>query len=519
MKKWYTKTENNAIQWSSSGNFCLDLFSTIGSSQEMAKQEPQILLQKFWQAFIENPAQALTILFWTRAIREGAGQRNIFQTILADILKPEQPVIYKSFIISNLEALVQLGRWKDLVWVFDNCNGHLSMIEVIVNMFTNAIKEKDALACKWLPKRHKLHTLVQKQLGFTNKQLRKHLAKYANTVEQKMCAKEWNSIEVSKIPSQAFNNYKKTFFKHMGFDNVMKDIIENGVNTGAIYPHEIIHTLSKNRSSEINKISTIQWDNLENFIPDGMTFLPVCDVSGSMECLVGKYTAMNIAISLSMYCAERLSGVYKNKFITFSSDPQIQSVKGETLFEKCSNLYNADWGMTTDIVKVFKLILKQALVSLNPQNDIPKMVIIFSDMQFDDGVRYDITLMDAIRLKFKEYNIPMPSVVYWNLYDTNTGFIDSQYDNVAMVSGFNPKLLKAIFEGSEYKHNAIKTSPIDVMHKALEPIANKLDLSLTDSMEASIIPAMKNVYLNESVGTSIREKPVSDINNIDNEEW
>ena len=55
--------------------------------------------------------------------------------------------------------------------------------------------------------------------------------------------------------------------------------------------------------------------------------LPMVDVSGSMNCSKMAQT-LPVGISLGMYISERNEGSFKDMFMTFSSNPQIQKLLG-----------------------------------------------------------------------------------------------------------------------------------------------------------------------------------------------
>ena len=512
---YHTETENGAIQFNSTGKANLDLFASIGSCREMANNKPNILKKKFFEAFYEDPKCAIAILFWVRAVRNGAGERKIFEVIVKSICNE-----YPAFIIDNLSTIVELGRWKDLAYIYEIGNdevkdkiayfwaSQISTSPVFENIHSNDFKSPNALACKWLPKKSKLYRDVQRKLTFSNKQMRQHIARYSNTVEQKMCAKNWKEIDYSKIPSQALNQYKNAFIRN-DEEHFIEEITTKKINAGAIYPHEILWNYSgKDRDNRYTQLVIEKlWKSLPNFINPEMRFIPVVDGSYSMTCNVGKYNALYIARALGLYCAEHLEGMWKNKMIVFSSDPRF--IKFDdcdgTLYEKNRICGMNDDCSNTDIMKVFRLIL-DAAKSCEDKSTIPNTVLILSDMQFDMGTHYNISIMDSIRSEYKKEGIEFPSIIYWNLYDTNTGFMDSKYDNVSFVSGYNPKLMQAVFKGMKIVYNSegekrVKMDPIEVMRNAIEPIMNMIDYTNITQTPSEIL---KDVQLNTTIGQSIR---------------
>ena len=134
----YSLTENNALQYSSEyEDKCLSLFSRIGG---MRHKDPYFILDYFIKAYQENPELATKIAFWVRGARNGAGERNVFHTILQEITSSSP-----AFMSDNVKVIADLGYWKDLLEYFDN--------DDVVNVYAEAIKSKDRLACKWAPRK------------------------------------------------------------------------------------------------------------------------------------------------------------------------------------------------------------------------------------------------------------------------------------------------------------------------------------------------------------------------------
>ena len=201
-----------------------------------------------------------------------------------------------------------------------------------------------------------------------------------------------------------------------------------------------------------------QWDNLPNFIKEGENILPLSDVSGSMSGL-----PMLVSISLGMYLANRNKGTFHNKFMTFSENPQIVRLKG-TLQEQFDTISQADWGYNTDFERCYTKILEDAKAVRASPEDMPTMLLVLSDMQFDqaDGGKMHL---QTIRKQYREAGYVMPKLVFWNLRaSTCAGSpATSADDGVALVSGFSPVLMKAVLAVEDF-------NPVDVMKEALSAI-------------------------------------------------
>lgn len=434
-----TFTENGMVTNSSSLNECVNLFFTIGA---MRGQDKQRLLSNFSKAFNENPLTAMRILFWSRDVRGGAGERQIFRDIIQFLAETDSEVLAK-----NIKFIPEFGRWDDLTVLF-NTKVNDDAIATIVQ----GLETRNGLCAKWMPRKGVIFNSIRKAMGLTPKSLRKLLVELSNTVEQKMCANEWTNIEYSKIPSLAMGRYSKAFLKHddSGFRQYLVHLKsgETKINTGAVYPYDVIKTLNHGD----RELAIEQWKSLPNFM-EGCTerILPVVDVSGSMGCSVGgnsNVTCMDVAISLGLYISERNEGEFKDSFITFSEKPVLQKLSGD-LFHRYSQLRTADWGMNTNLEKVFKLILGQAKKHNVSQNEMPTKILILSDMEFDQATRQSDSAMKMIRSEYEQHGYTLPSIIYWNIQSRNKNFpVRFDEKGTALVSGLSPSIMKSILIGN-----------------------------------------------------------------------
>jgi len=209
------------------------------------------------------------------------------------------------------------------------------------------------------------------------------------------------------------------------------------------------------------KVATEQWKALPNFMEGcNERVLPVCDVSGSMGFPVsGSTTAMDVCISLGLYISERNEGIFKDAFVTFSSSPQLQYLKGD-LNARYNQLQSADWGMSTDLAATFNMILNAGVKHNVPESEMPTCILIMSDMEFNNACGYS-TAMNMIADKYAKAGYTMPKIVFWNLQSRHNNFpVQAKDENTALVSGFSPTILKSILTGDAM-------NPVNVMLKTL----------------------------------------------------
>jgi hypothetical protein len=127
----------------------------------------------------------------------------------------------------------------------------------------------------------------------------------------------------------------------------------------------------------------------------------VADGSGSMTCTIGgtSVTALTVANALAVYFAEKLTGEFKDKYITFSANPRLVDFTScASLKEKIELAYRYNEVANTDIEAVFNLILTTAQRTNMKQEDLPANILILSDMEFDYAVSDDMRTVVHRRL-------------------------------------------------------------------------------------------------------------------------
>lgn len=445
------RTENGMKAYNHSGNACLDLFYGIGA---MRGQNPVPL---FLKAFVENEDIAIRVLLWARDVRGGAGERDTFRKIVS-FLETENKEIAKRV----LAKIPEIGRWDDIFIFKDK-----EMKEAAYTLLGDALRNKNGLAAKWTPRegsaQGKIATEIRNFFGMTPRQYRKQLVALTNVVETAMCQKNWEGINFSHVPSVASANYKKAFLRNAPelykayLEKLVKGDKTVKVNASAIFPHDVIKDVFRGyASTEAKKLVKAQWDALPNYIGDS-SVLAMVDVSGSMNCPVGGNNNLNclqVALSLGLYTADKNRGAFKDTFLTFSTSPELLHLKGD-ITQKIAQLNSSTWDMSTNIIGAFKLILKTAKNASVPQEDMPKTLLILSDMQFDQCARFDRSAFETVQAEYEAAGYVAPNVVFWNLKASGNTPVKSDTSGAALVSGFSPSLLKNILGGEEYTPQAI----------------------------------------------------------------
>ena len=148
----------------------------------------------------------------------------------------------------------------------------------------------------------------------------------------------------------------------------------------------------------------------------------------------------------------RARGPFHGHYISFSSRPQLIETYGSDFVDKVKRIYSTNLCENTNIEAAFDMLLNTAIKSHCRQSDLPKTIIVVSDMQFDaQRGRYgssNATLMENIAYKWQRAGYQMPELVYWNVQARGNNVIPMQAkDGITFVSGFSPVLFEQIMKG------------------------------------------------------------------------
>jgi hypothetical protein len=448
-----TLTDNGMVTNPTTLNSCVDLFFSIGSMRGKSKDK---VVKLFSEAFNENPLVATKILFWVRDVRGGAGERKIFRDIISQLTLDTPQTVRK-----NISLIPEFGRWDDILVLLGT-----ELEDDMFSLIKTALSNGDGLCAKWMPRKGEVANKLRRLFKVTPKQYRKMLVELTNVVETKMCAKDWEKIDYSKLPSLASSRYQKSFNRNdsQRYEQYKQSLLEGTtkINAGAVYPYDIIKSMENGGDDVVNNA---QWDSLPNWMEGSVErILPVVDVSGSMSCPVGgnpNLTCMNVAISLGMYISERNEGGFKDAFITFSDSPQLEYLTGN-LRQRYNQLSRADWGMSTNLERVFQLILKQAKSKNISEDVMPTKILILSDMQFNAASRKEFNSQGMIESMYEEAGYKIPDIIYWNLNASGGNFpVEFDKNGTALVSGFSPSILKSILGGKNMTPESIMMDTVN----------------------------------------------------------
>lgn len=453
----FAYTDNGALGYSTAGSKLLDINFAVTSFRN---KSDKTIEDAYAKAFYEDRLLALKWLFYCRDAREGIGERRLFRVCLR-WLATEQPEIAQA--VFTLSAFY--GRYDDMLVLLDT-NLKYEVFACIEAQLKEDMENMNAgkpisLLGKWLPSTNcasketrRLAKIIYTALDMTEGQYRKTLSKlrkYLKVIEVKMSAGEWNEIDYNAVPSKANLIYKNAFLKHdeerrraylaaleRGDDNVK-------INSSVNFPDDIVHKYGGGSWSGLGRYDqTLEelWKALPTLSSENT--LVVRDGSGSMW---GK--PLDVSTALAIYMAERNHGQFHNQFITFSRTPKIIDLNGlDTLHNKLAKTYRETDCSNTNIEAVFKLILNTAVQNNMTQEDMPKNIVIISDMHFDPySHNCSDTLFGAIGKKYAVHGYLLPRLIFWNVNGNCSSTVTPVQQNkngVVLMSGYSQNLIKMV---------------------------------------------------------------------------
>ena len=471
----HTTTENGAIAYRDTSDGLVDLFGVIGALRnEITCDCPQRLHTLIDGAYATDKTLLAKMLFYTRDVRGALAERDTIREAIKYCAEK-----YPEIIKCNIPLIPEYGRWDDMFSLIG------TPLEDDMWAFVKSVYDQDLLAvengsnavsllAKWLPSADASSENTRRKGCYAAKRLSdsvynykrevKSLRRVINTIESHISAKDWGTYDYSKIPSYAMMKYSSAFARNDSerYAQYLSDVFKGKakINASTLYPYDIVRRVWSTPSHNVQEHALCDelWKNLPNYVKGENNYLVMADVSGSMAGL-----PLYSSIGLALYFAERNRGAFNGLFMTFSAHPEFVHIPKHltTLSAKCSFIGGADWGGNTNLEAAFDEILKVAIASKSTNADLPKSLIIITDMEFDSAVRTDLTFFDAMKEKFANAGYDMPNVVFWNVNRRNETYhakVDAP--NVQLVSGQSASTFRTLIEG-------LNKTPYELMVMAL----------------------------------------------------
>lgn len=466
------ETENGALGYLTSGSKFLDVLFSISSLRFASDVD---IISAFDTCYKLDRVNTLKFMFFIGDVRGGLGERKIFSTWLNRLIDVDFEMALRV-----LDLIPYYTRYDHLIKLID-C-GDKVIEECVFNIVKDTLyadldkvdkgKNGVSLLGKWMPSINtsSIDTRVMAKkwmalLGMTPAKYRKTLSKlrrHLDIVECKMCANDWGNINYSAVPSKANLKYRSAFLNH---DYDRRSEFLNSVmcgaqkiNAGVLYPHEIVSKVIREEYGAYDSTSLeALWKALPDYVQGDDSTLCVMDGSGSMYTSISDGTqAIDVAVALTLYFSGKATGQFKDKFITFSRRPEIVDLSEFTDLEsKCAEAMRHNAIENTNVEAVFNLILDTAAEYGLKQEDLPKNILILSDMEFDrtakdsKGNSFNGALFDQIKSDYEQAGYKLPRLVFWNITSRTLGIPLRENDmGVMLVSGFSPSIMDMVLSNS-----------------------------------------------------------------------
>lgn len=433
----------------------------------------------------ESLLDTFVLAFHIRDCRGGKGERRLGRYALK-YLYNTYPEIFQKL----LPLVPKYGRWDDLFFLYEAENKDKDSKNLVLQVYASQLKEDlqnmndgkpCSLASKWLPseksslnKKVNAYSSICKILKTDCKTLRKSfitpLRGYIKIVERYMCSGTWEKIDFNTVPSRAMLKLKKAFSEHQEERfNEWKENLSKGktvIKAKQLMPHELIKNLCQSRSFSRDifekpdlQILQAQWNVIVEEVRKQGSFkdmIAVVDTSSSM--FSSDYLPLSVSVSIGMLISEIVEGKFHGHLLTFNTNPAFAVIPDSDVLTRFNAVRNMSWGGTTNIEGTFKLILDKCLEKEVPPSEMPKKLVIISDMQFDEcdkrlrkeGLKDGITNFQRIEEMYDKSGYTRPTLIFWNVNGAIIDFPITTNDNkTCMISGFSPSIMKSFMKGEE----------------------------------------------------------------------
>ena len=475
----HTYTENGAQALKTTSDARLDLFAVIGA---LRSADDNRLISLFENAYAVDPLFTTKILFYARDIRSGLGERETFRRLLKHIATRHPEAL-----VDNLDLIGVYGRYDDLYSLIDTPleEEMWSAMKKQWNADILAMKRGEAVSLlgKWVKtadasseKTRKLGILTAQKLGlsvYDYKRQYRSLRKHIGVVEQLMSQNRWDEIKYPEVPSRAMTLYRDAFKRHdeERFAGYLEKVTsgEEKIHAGALYPYDLVRKYldadpwtGYGIARDLDPVVEAQWEQMKKDYGETLeSAIVISDTSGSMFCDNNMPIASSLALGLLFASCNQ--GPYHNLFMEFSSRSDFIQVKGVTLLDQLRNMMqDAHWGQSTNLESAFHKILELAVENDIRPEDMPKALIVISDMEIDAGTWGNSwSFHDGMTQQFAQYGYSMPTVVYWNVNSRHDVYhADSDRPGCVLVSGHSASSFKQVLK-------CVNMTPVEAMEEII----------------------------------------------------
>jgi hypothetical protein len=551
----FTRTENGAVALDTSGNHIVDYFMMY--TRTLTKEQNHQFLEKCWAI---NPQKTVAVIFNGRDRLKGKKEKTVSNQAML-WLRNNKPYTYMNNILTYVNKYGRWKDLLYICYENSgdgiiHKNYELTLFanklrEDLMDLKIQEMRDEEAVAvaadvgdatdkpkkinsvslcAKWSPSENdrndrrkqfakKIATILYgkddtKKMEKYRKEYLVPLRNKINIVETLMCNNEWDKINYEGVPGVASRKLHNAFSNHDSerYCEYLAKVRSGDakINVAGILPHELANYYINLRNTqdefEENETIELQWktivDNIKN--SGGSSgcdilgnSLAIIDLSGSMFSASNGSIPAQVAIALGIITSQCCKGMFKNKFITFSENPELVSLipdaeyaeyieKGTepSLYTCFKSLVEVEFGFNTDFVKCCEMIIKYGKDNNICDEDMPKKLFIYTDMQFDEATSDNNenngieVLYKTIVKMFKASDYTPPKFIFWNLNSSHkeTFPVNCKTEGTAMISGFSEQLLKIFMTYDEFK-------PELIVEEILAPYLSEIFIDDTEISE------------------------------------
>lgn len=550
----FTRTENGAVALDTSGNHIVDYFMMY--TRTLTKEQNHQFLEKCWAI---NPQKTVAVIFNGRDRLKGKKEKTVSNQAML-WLRNNKPYTYMNNILTYVNKYGRWKDLLYICYENSgdgiiHKNYELTLFanklrEDLMDLKIQEMRDEEAVAvaadvgdatdkpkkinsvslcAKWSPSENdrndrrkqfakKIATILYgkddtKKMEKYRKEYLVPLRNKINIVETLMCNNEWDKINYEGVPGVASRKLHNAFSNHDSerYCEYLAKVRSGDakINVAGILPHELANYYINLRNTqdefEENETIELQWktivDNIKNSGSSGCDILgnslAIIDLSGSMFSASNGSIPAQVAIALGIITSQCCKGMFKNKFITFSENPELVSLipdaeyaeyieKGTepSLYTCFKSLVEVEFGFNTDFVKCCEMIIKYGKDNNICDEDMPKKLFIYTDMQFDEATSDNNenngieVLYKTIVKMFKASDYTPPKFIFWNLNSSHkeTFPVNCKTEGTAMISGFSEQLLKIFMTYDEFK-------PELIVEEILAPYLSEIFIDDTEISE------------------------------------
>ena len=119
------------------------------------------------------------------------------------------------------------------------------------------------------------------------------------------------------------------------------------------------------------------------------------------------------------------------------------------------------WGSNTNLERAFERILDLAIKNHVSADEMPKALIVISDMEIDACSYDNWTFYDEMRSRFRKKGYEIPHIIFWNVESRHDTFhADKSRKGVQLVSGQSTATFKNLMA-------CVGMTPVEAMLKVI----------------------------------------------------